>query len=148
MRNALFPLAVAVCFGILSSAFPCGAAQTTFDLDSAIRFALKHNPSLRIAEGDVATEKYGIESAKAERMPKVDFGSGATRYRYPTPLTPLVLPSPLTLPALIKLEVPDFERTIYDVGLFTGGDGSRPAYALHRRGRPWPRRTTGRRNRT
>jgi outer membrane protein len=127
MRNGLFPLAIAVCFGILSFAFRCGAAQTTFDLDSAIRFALKHNPSLRIAERDVATEKYGIESAKAERMPKVDFGSGATRYRYPTPLTPLVLPSPLTLPALMALEIPDFERTIYDVGasftlpLYRGG---------------------------
>jgi outer membrane protein len=127
MRNGLFPLTVAVCFGILSFPFPCGAAQTTFDLDSAIRFALKHNPSLRIAERDVTTEKYGIDSAKAGRMPKVDFGSGATRYRYPTPLTPLVLPSTLTLPALIALQIPDFERSIYDVGasftlpLYRGG---------------------------
>jgi outer membrane protein len=127
MRNGLFPLAAAVCFGLLLFPFPCGAEQTTFDLESAIRFALKHNPGLRIAERDVATEKYGVEAAKAERMPKVDFGSGATRYRYPTPLTPLVLPSPLTLPALIALEVPDFERTIYDAGasftlpLYRGG---------------------------
>ena len=127
MRNGLFPLLCALCLGLLFFPSPCRADEATFDLESAIRFALKHNPSLRISEKDVATEKYGIEAAKAERMPKVDFGSGATRYRYPTPLTPLVLPSPFTLAALQALEVPDFERTIYDAGasfrlpLYRGG---------------------------
>ena len=127
MRNGLFPLLCAVCLWLMFSPPPCLADEATLDLESALRFALKHNPSLRISERDVATEKYGIDAAKSERMPKVDFGSGATRYRYPTPLTPLVLPSALTLAALQSLEVPDFERTIYDAGasfrlpLYRGG---------------------------
>jgi outer membrane protein len=127
MRNGPFPLLCAVCLGLLLSLSPCRADETTLDLESALRFALKHNPSLHISERDVATEKYGIEAAKAERMPKVDFGSGVTRYRYPTPLTPLVLPSPFTLAALQTMVVPDFERTIYDAGasfrlpLYRGG---------------------------
>ena len=81
MRNGLFPLLCAVCLGLLFLPSPCRADEATFDLESAIQFALKHNPSLRISEKDVATEKYGIDAAKAERMPKVDFGSGVTRYR-------------------------------------------------------------------
>ena len=127
MRRGLFPLLCAVCLGLLFSPPPCRPDETTLDLESAIRFALKHNPGLRISEKDVATEKYGVEAAKAERMPKVDFGTGATRYRYPTPLTPLVLPSTLTPASLASLEVPDFERTIYDAGasfrlpLYRGG---------------------------
>ena len=80
-----------------------------------------------MSEKDVATEKYGIKAAKAERMPKVDFGSGATRYRYPAPLTPLVLPGTLTPATLATLQVPDFVNTIYDAGasfrlpLYRGG---------------------------
>jgi outer membrane protein len=127
MRRGLFPLLCAVCLGLLFSPPPCRPDETTLDLESAIRFALKHNPSLRISERDVATEKYGIEAAKAERMPKVDFSSGVTRYRYPAPLTPLVLPSPLSLAALQALQVPDFVNTLYDAGasfrlpLYRGG---------------------------
>lgn len=127
MRNGLLPLAAAVCFGLLLLPFPCAAGQTTFDLDAAIQFALKHNPGLRIADKDVATEEYGVDAAKAGRMPKVDFGSGVTRYAYPTPLAPIVLPSSFTLAALQTARIPDFERTIYDAGatftlpLYRGG---------------------------
>ncbi len=127
MRHGLYPLLAAVWLGLLLCPSPCRADEMTLDLESALRFALKHNPGLRISEKDVATEKYGVEAAKAERMPKVDFGTGATRYRYPTPLTPLVLPSTLTPASLASLEVPDFERTIYDAGasfrlpLYRGG---------------------------
>ncbi len=127
MRNGLFPLLCAVCLGLLFCPTPCRADGAPFNLESTIRFALKHNPSLRISQKDVATEKYGIEAAKSERMPKVDFGSGATRYRYPTPLTPLVLPGNLTPTTLAALVVPDFEKTIYDAGasfrvpLYRGG---------------------------
>jgi outer membrane protein len=99
----------------------------TFDLESVITFALAHNPSLLASEKDIAAEAYGIKAAKAERMPKVDFGSGVTRYRYPTPLTPIVLPSQFTLSTLAALQLPDFDRTIYDAGasfrlpLYRGG---------------------------
>ncbi len=127
MRNGLPTLVCAVCLGLLFCPPPCLAGETTFDLESTIQFALEHNPGLRISQKDVATEKYGVEAAKSERMPKVDFGSGASRYRYPTPLTPLVLPSALTPATLMALAIPDFERTIYDAGasfrlpLYRGG---------------------------
>jgi len=36
---------------------------------------------------DVETEVYGIDSAKADRMPRLDLNGGFTRYAYDTPLT-------------------------------------------------------------
>ncbi len=98
------------------------ASERTFDLPSAIQFALRNNPSLRSAQLSIDTEKYGIETAKADRLPKIDLGAGVTRYRYPTPITPIVIQLPLS-----SLELPDFEKTIYDGGvsfklaLFRGG---------------------------
>jgi outer membrane protein len=91
------------------TSFSCAAE--TFDLQSVIGYGLKHNPSLRISAKNIETEKHGVTSARAERMPKIDVTTGATRYRYPTPLTPIVIQSPLT-----SVELPDFERTIYDGG--------------------------------
>ncbi len=87
-------------------------SSKTFDLPSAIQFALKNNPSLRSAWRSIETERYGIDAARADRMPKIDFGGGVTRYKYPTPLTPIVIQLPLT-----SIELPDFEKTIYDGGL-------------------------------
>jgi outer membrane protein len=83
-----------------------------YTLDSIIRYGLKNNPRVRIAGRDVETETYGIESAKSDRMPKLDFGGGVTRYRYETPLTPIVITFPLT-----PSELPEFKRTIWDTGL-------------------------------
>ena len=123
MRRGFLILAWA-CFAGLAWASSAAASGLTIDLGGAIAFALKHNPTLRISEKDIATEGFGVDSAKADRMPKVDFGSGVTRYRYPTPLSPIVLASPLNLAAL---NLPDFERTIYDAGasfrlpLYRGG---------------------------
>lgn len=99
-----------------------GAEESTFDLTSAIQFALKNNPSLRSARLGIESERYAIEAAKADRLPRIDLGAGVTRYRYPTALTPIVIQPPLT-----SLELPDFEKTIYDAGvsfrlaLFRGG---------------------------
>ncbi len=98
-------------------------AQTHFDLDAVIRYGLTHNPGLGISRKNIEAERYNINAARAERMPRVDVGSGATRYRYPTPLTPIVIS---TFP-LNPNDLPDFERTIYDVGatfrlpLYRGG---------------------------
>lgn len=97
-------------------------SKAPLDLQSVIDFALDHNPSLKISEKSVLAEKYGIDAAKSERWPKVDFSTGITRYRYPTPLRPIVLEPPIQ-----NLELPDFEKTIYDVGasfrlpLYRGG---------------------------
>jgi len=104
---------------------PAPVAETgagRYTLDSIIRYGLKHNPRVRIAGKDVEVEAYGIESARAERMPKVDLGGGVTRYRYDMPLTPIVITFPLT-----PSELPEFKRTIWDTGvtfklpLFRGG---------------------------
>jgi len=98
------------------------ARDVPLDLPSAIDYALNNNPSLRSAKLAIESERYGIDSAKSDRLPKIDFGSGVTRYRYPTPLTPIVIQSPF-----IRLDLPEFEKTIYDAGasfriaLFRGG---------------------------
>ena len=84
---------------------------STYTLDSIIRYALKNNPRIRMSGKDIETELYGIDAAKAERMPRIDFGSGAFRYRYPSPLTPIS--GPLGPDA----DFPDFERNVYDTGL-------------------------------
>lgn len=101
-----------------------GRAQIErYALSEAIEFALKNNPKVRISEKDIETEVYGIEAAKAERMPRIDFGSSASRYRYPTPLvTPVISglfgPNP---------DLPEYSRNIYEAGgsfrlpIFKGG---------------------------
>lgn len=111
-----------LCLLVFSMPLPSLAAETAFDLPSAVQFALKNNPSLRVVQRSIETEKYGIEGARAERMPRIDLGAGVTRYRYPTPLTPIVIQDPT-----VRLDLPDFEKTIYDGGasfklaLFRGG---------------------------
>ncbi len=94
-----------------------------YTLASIIDYALKNNPRLRMSERDVSAETYGINAAKAERMPRVDFGSDVMKYRYPMPLTPIVLSDPVGP----NIDLPDFERNIYGMGgyfrmpLFKGG---------------------------
>jgi outer membrane protein len=98
-------------------------APVTLSLPDAIDRALKNNPRIRMIGMDVEAEMYNIRAAKAERMPRVDLTSGATRYRYPTPLTPVVIDSLSSL----GLDLPRFEKSIYDVGavmklpLYRGG---------------------------
>ena len=106
-----------------SAPMPSAEAQDSrYTLDSIIHYGLAHNPRVRIAGKDVETETYGIQSARAERMPRLDLGGGVTRYRYDTPLSPIVITFPLT-----PSELPEFKRTIWDTGLsfrlplFTGG---------------------------
>jgi outer membrane protein len=107
----LLPAVIAIFTFLLLFHAPSTAAGQTFDLQSVIQFALNNNPSLRIAEKNIRTETYAIAAARAERMPRVDFGSGATRFRYPTPLTPIVLSTPLNP---LQIDLPDFEKTIFD----------------------------------
>jgi len=94
-----------------------------YTLSEVIEYALKHNPKVRISEKDIETEAYGIEAAQAERMPRIDFGSSASRYRYPSPLTPPVISGPFGA----GLDIPEYSRNIYDAGgsfrlpIFRGG---------------------------
>jgi outer membrane protein len=126
MRRRFRLLLVALFFCFLS--FPSFslsfASEMTFDLDSAVAFSLKNNPSLRSVQRNIESEKYGIDAAKAERFPRIDLGTGVTRYKFPTALTPIVITPPLTS---LATELPDFEKTIYDgaasfrLALFRGG---------------------------
>lgn len=94
-----------------------------FSLPEIIQYALAHNPTVRIGEKEIQAEKYNIDSAWARRMPKIDFNSSATSFRYPTPVMPIVIPSSPTA----GFDVPEFKKTLYDIGatvtlpVFTGG---------------------------
>jgi len=94
-----------------------------YTLSEAIAYALKNNPRVRISAKDIDTEAYGIDAARAERMPRIDFGSSASRYRYPAPLTPPVI-SGLSGAGP---DLPEYSRNIYDAGgslrlpIFKGG---------------------------
>ncbi len=114
----------------LSAVFFCGIArgeevepEERHTLSSIIRYGLEHNPALRVSRKTVEGERYGIDAARAERMGRLDVGGGYTRYRYPSPLTPIVISLPLTA----GTSIPDFERNVYDGGvsfrlpLFKGG---------------------------
>jgi outer membrane protein len=100
-----------------------GPTHVEYDLASIIRYALKNNPGLRIAGKNIETETYGIDAARADRSPKINLGAGITRFRYDTPLTPVVIEPPLGP----GTEFPPFRRTIQDAAvslqlpLFRGG---------------------------
>ncbi len=94
-----------------------------FTISDAIAYALKNNPKVRISAKDIETESHGIDAAQAERMPKIDFGSSASRYRYPAPLTPPVISGPFGA----GLDIPEYSRNVYEAGgslklpIFKGG---------------------------
>jgi outer membrane protein len=94
-----------------------------YTIQETLEYALKNNPKVRISAKDIEIETYGIDAAQAERMPRIDFGSGASRYRYPMPLTPPVISGPFGA----GLDIPDYSRNVYDAGgslrlpVFKGG---------------------------
>jgi outer membrane protein len=84
-----------------------------YTLSRIISYAMKNNPRIRIAAKDIEAEMYGIDSAKADRMPKIDGGAGITRYRYDAPLTPIVIQPPIGP----GTDFPLFRSTVWDAGL-------------------------------
>lgn len=122
VRSAIF------LFAVLFLAPLCAPAQNAlpngrFDLPSLIEYAVKHNPALKIAKQNIDIEDQGVKSAQADMMPRIDVTGGYTRYRYPNPLTPIVIERLPLLPS----DIPDFEKNVYDgfatfsVPLFKGG---------------------------
>jgi outer membrane protein len=93
--------------------FPVRAEKgaDAYKLSEVVSYGLKNNPSIRSAKTDVDIETYGIRSAKADRMPRLDLTGGATRYRYPTAVTPLYGTPPS------NFVFPEFDTTIYDAGV-------------------------------
>jgi len=62
--------------------------KTSYTLSDAIEFAVKNNPRIIQLSKDVEIGTYGISETKANKMPRLDFNSGATRYCYASPITP------------------------------------------------------------
>ncbi|MEW6740790.1 MAG: TolC family protein [Nitrospirota bacterium] len=85
--------------------------KTSYTLSDAIEFAVKNNPRIIQSSKDVEIGTYGISEAKANKMPRLDFNSGATRYRYASPITP-ISGSPLKGSGF-----PEFDSNIYDFGV-------------------------------
>ena len=128
MMKRIACLSIFLIFGISLVFSPAAAAQQTsaqhpLDLSSLIRYAIKHNPALRIAQQNIEIEAQGLKAARADRMPRFDITGGYTRYRYPAPLTPIVIEGP----PVTSIDYPDFEKNVYDgfatfsVPLFKGG---------------------------
>jgi len=94
-----------------------------YSLSEVIAYALQNNPKVKISNRDIEIETYGINAAQAERMPRIDFGSSASRYRYPTPVITPVIKGPFGA----GLDLPEYSRNIYDAGgsfrlpIFKGG---------------------------
>lgn len=84
----------------------------SFTLPDIIHYATINSPGIKQAERNVDVERSALRAAKAERMPRIDLGGGATRYHYPTPVTP-ISGSPLA-----GVPFPEFSETIYDAGAF------------------------------
>lgn len=105
-KTALFT----ICLLMISNA-AFASDHVSYTLSEAVVFAFKNNPRLAASGKDVEIETYGIDRAKAERMPRVDFNSGITRYRFAAPITP-ISGSPLA-----GAGFPEFDNTIYDMGV-------------------------------
>jgi len=85
--------------------------KTAFTLSEAVDYGLKNSPIIRQAKSDMELGDYRIDSAKAARLPRLDLLSSVTHSRYPSPVTP-ISGSPLAGSGF-----PEFDDTIYDVGL-------------------------------
>lgn len=107
MRYMLFFLCI-----LIASGTACGEMnETSFTLSEAIEFAIKNNPRIISSGIDAEIGSYGVSMAKAGKMPRINFNSGMTRYRYAAPITP-ISGSPAA-----GAGFPSFDRNIYDFGL-------------------------------
>lgn len=87
------------------------AGEEAFSLSRAVAYALRHNPEIVKAQKDVDVEAAGVRAAEALKMPRIDFAGSVTRYRYPSPITP-ISGSPLA-----GAGFPEFDNLIADAGL-------------------------------
>jgi len=99
--------------GLPGDISPAEKDSDKYTLSRIISYAMKNNPHIRIAAKDIEAEIYGIDSAKAERMPKIDGGAGINRYRYEYPLSPIVIQPPIGP----GTDFPLFRNTVWDAGL-------------------------------
>jgi outer membrane protein len=79
-------------------------------LSEVIAYALAHNPAMGVSRADADAGEYGIDEAKARRMPRLNIEGDATRSRFDMPVTP-ISGSPFTG------GFPEFDNTIYGTGI-------------------------------
>lgn len=103
--------AVALVMSLLSSPSFAETGPDTYTLGEVIAFGLKNSGSIRSARADVEIEATNLRSAEADRLPRLELSSGVTRFKYPTPITPIYGSPPA------NLHFPEFDTTIYDAGL-------------------------------
>jgi outer membrane protein len=96
---------------LLASAVYAEEPVTPFTLAEVVAYGLKHSAGVRSAQADVGVESAGLRSAQAEKMPKLDLSGGVTKYKFPTPITPIFGTPPA------DIHFPEFDTTIYDAGL-------------------------------
>lgn len=108
-------------FLFFSNEAGAGGSKGGYNLAELIQFTLNNNPGITAAASDISGAGYGIEMAKGEMRPKIDFRGGVTEYRYAVPITPI------TGSPLAGSPFPEFDNTIYDAGvsltlpLYVGG---------------------------
>ncbi len=109
---------------LLSNMAAAEQATDAYTLTDVIAYGLKNNSKVRSSQVDIEIEAYGVGSARADRMPRLDLTAGATRFHYPTPVTPIY-------GSATGVVLPAFDTTIYDAGvtftlpLYRGGRLSR-----------------------
>ncbi len=97
-------------FFLLPSAVYAESGMPSYTLPQVIEFALKNEPRLTGLGKDIKAAEYAIDAAKGEHWPKLDFGAGITRYRYPTAISPIA-GSPQSG------SFPEFDKDIYVAGV-------------------------------
>ncbi|MCC6346641.1 MAG: TolC family protein [Nitrospirales bacterium] len=100
-----------LCLFLFTRAASAESGAASYTLPEAVFLALRNNPGVRASGKDIESASYGITAAKTERLPTLTLNGGITRYRYPSPVAP-ISGSPLEGAAF-----PEFEKTLYDVGV-------------------------------
>ena len=134
--------------GIFFCLSPLAAADAPLDLQSVVQFALKHNPNLHIAQRNIQTEKFGIDAARSDMLPKVNFGSDATRFRYPRRSPPSSFNFPSRRSFCPILKGPSMTPPRLSGSLSIRGEGLSGTSGSPRRERPLPKTTTLQASRT
>lgn len=109
MKKLLF---IIVCLAAASGISYGADVKSAYTLTEIIAFGLRNNPQLSAVARDADLGTYGVASAKAEKLPRVNLGAGMTRHYLPTPVTPIT-GSPFQ-----GVRFPEFDTQIYDAGVF------------------------------
>jgi outer membrane protein len=111
MEVRMKTMPIIICFLLIYNSACAENDKVYYTLSEVIEIAVKNNPDVRISDLNIKIETHGMNTAKAKKMPKLDFNTGVARTRYPAPVTP-ISGSPLE-----GAGFPEFDETIYDFGV-------------------------------